>query len=194
MTTNRGRGGAMPGRGARPGPSTATGARSTRAGASRSRSRRIPCSPRGAVRGQRRARRLGARMDWRCPSTVTRPSSRATTCVHACRSRTAAPPPLNRAPSSPSESRRSSPSCHRATSRSSATRRTTRPRHSSRVYWNVTSTGAPALVAEVTARLNASGSPFRLKVADHRFRLDRCDAAVLLRTRGRLQRARHDPR
>jgi hypothetical protein len=48
-----------------------------------------------------------------------------------------------------------------------------------RVYWNVGRTGAPALVRGLTSRLNAEGAPFRLKVADHPFRLDRCDAAVL---------------
>jgi hypothetical protein len=48
-----------------------------------------------------------------------------------------------------------------------------------RVYWNVTPGGAAALIGELTSRLNAAGAPFRLKVADHPFRLDRCDAAVL---------------
>lgn len=48
-----------------------------------------------------------------------------------------------------------------------------------RVYWNVTRSGAPALVGALASRLNAVGAPFRLKVADHPFRLDRCDAAVL---------------
>ncbi len=48
-----------------------------------------------------------------------------------------------------------------------------------RVYWNITRPGAPALVSALTARLNAARAPFRLKVADHPFRLDRCDAAVL---------------
>jgi hypothetical protein len=48
-----------------------------------------------------------------------------------------------------------------------------------RVYWNVTPGGAATLIGELTARLNAAGVPFRLKVADHPFRFDRCDAAVL---------------
>jgi hypothetical protein len=48
-----------------------------------------------------------------------------------------------------------------------------------RAYWNVTPAGAPALMRELTARLNASATPFWLKVADHPFRLDRCDGAVL---------------
>ena len=48
-----------------------------------------------------------------------------------------------------------------------------------RVYWNVTRRGAPALVGALTARLNEERTSFRLKVADHPFRLDRCDAAVL---------------
>ncbi len=48
-----------------------------------------------------------------------------------------------------------------------------------RVYWNITRRGAPALVGALTSRLNAERAPFRLKVADHPFRIDRCDAAVL---------------
>ena len=48
-----------------------------------------------------------------------------------------------------------------------------------RVYWNVASAGATALVRSLTSRLNADRVPFRLKVADHPFRLYRCDAAVL---------------
>jgi HopA1 effector protein family len=48
-----------------------------------------------------------------------------------------------------------------------------------RVYWNVGRAGAPALVGALTSRLNAESIPFRLKVADHPVRLDRCDAAVL---------------
>jgi hypothetical protein len=48
-----------------------------------------------------------------------------------------------------------------------------------RVYWNVTLGGAAALVGAITSELNRAGVPFRLKVADHPFRLERCDAAVL---------------
>jgi hypothetical protein len=48
-----------------------------------------------------------------------------------------------------------------------------------RVYWNVGAAGAPALVAALTAMLDAAAVPFRLKVADHPYRHDRCDAAVL---------------
>lgn len=48
-----------------------------------------------------------------------------------------------------------------------------------RVYWHVTAAGAPALMRALTTRLNASSTPFRLKVADHPARFDRCDAAVL---------------
>jgi hypothetical protein len=47
------------------------------------------------------------------------------------------------------------------------------------VYWNITRAGAPALVRAIASRLNAERAPFRLKVANHRFRLDRCDAGVL---------------
>jgi class II lanthipeptide synthase len=53
------------------------------------------------------------------------------------------------------------------------------PRPLVRAYWNVGRAGAPALVRELTSRLNAMEMPFRLKVADHGHRLDRCDAAVL---------------
>jgi hypothetical protein len=48
-----------------------------------------------------------------------------------------------------------------------------------RAYWNIGRAGAPALVGAITSRLNAKNIPFRLKVADHPLRLDRCDAAVL---------------
>ena len=48
-----------------------------------------------------------------------------------------------------------------------------------RAYWHVGPVGAPSLIRALTARLNAEEVPFRLKVADHPFRLDRCDAAVL---------------
>jgi hypothetical protein len=48
-----------------------------------------------------------------------------------------------------------------------------------RAYWNVTTAGAPALVRALTSRLNAEGAPFRLKVADHPGRFERCDAGVL---------------
>jgi hypothetical protein len=48
-----------------------------------------------------------------------------------------------------------------------------------RVYWNITRAGAPALVGALSSRLNGDGAPFRLKVADHPYRLRRCDAAVL---------------
>jgi hypothetical protein len=48
-----------------------------------------------------------------------------------------------------------------------------------RVYWHVTFDGAPALVGAITSELNRQSVPFRLKVADHPFRLERCDAAVL---------------
>jgi hypothetical protein len=48
-----------------------------------------------------------------------------------------------------------------------------------RVYWSTRPAGAPALVRALSANLNATGVPFRLKVADHDLRFDRCDAAVL---------------
>ena len=48
-----------------------------------------------------------------------------------------------------------------------------------RVYWNVSSGGAPALVGAVTSLLNGAGVPFRLKLADHPLRFARCDAGVL---------------
>jgi HopA1 effector protein family len=48
-----------------------------------------------------------------------------------------------------------------------------------RVYWNITRDGAAPLVSALSTRLNRDAMPFRLKVADHPFRLERCDAAVL---------------
>lgn len=48
-----------------------------------------------------------------------------------------------------------------------------------RVYWNVTRAVAPTLVRALTSTLDAEQVPFRLKVADHPLRLQRCDAAVL---------------
>jgi hypothetical protein len=48
-----------------------------------------------------------------------------------------------------------------------------------RVYWNISSRGAPQLVRALTSSLNAEHVPFRLKVADNPQRFDRCDAAVL---------------
>jgi hypothetical protein len=48
-----------------------------------------------------------------------------------------------------------------------------------RVYWNVVAAGAADLAHALTARLNADGVPFRLKLVDHPLRLGRCDAAVL---------------
>ncbi len=48
-----------------------------------------------------------------------------------------------------------------------------------RVYWNVTSDGAPLLIGELTSRLNRAGVPFQLKLVDHPSGYDRCDAAVL---------------
>jgi hypothetical protein len=59
-----------------------------------------------------------------------------------------------------------------------------------RVYWNITAAGAPALVGALTARLNAAGIPFRLKVADHPYRFDRCDAGVLYVERERFRELR----
>jgi len=51
--------------------------------------------------------------------------------------------------------------------------------HTVRVYWHIAASGAAALVRALTSRLNAETVPFRLKVADHPIRFDRCDAAVL---------------
>jgi hypothetical protein len=59
-----------------------------------------------------------------------------------------------------------------------------------RAYWHVTLTGATALMQGATARLNAAEVPFRLKVADHPLRLDRCDAAVLYVPADRLPAVR----
>jgi hypothetical protein len=59
-----------------------------------------------------------------------------------------------------------------------------------RAYWHVTPAGAPALMRALTTRLNAGRVPFRLKVADHPIRLDRCDAAVLYLPGARLEALR----
>jgi class II lanthipeptide synthase len=48
-----------------------------------------------------------------------------------------------------------------------------------RVYWNLRLAGVTALVRALTSLLNGRRVPFRLKLADHPRRLDRCDAAVL---------------
>jgi hypothetical protein len=48
-----------------------------------------------------------------------------------------------------------------------------------RVYWNVSSSGAVALMAQLTRGLNRLGVPFRFKVIGHPDRFSRCDAAVL---------------
>lgn len=48
-----------------------------------------------------------------------------------------------------------------------------------RVYWNVASSGAAALVRVVSSRLNEALVPYELKVVDHPLRFERCDAAVL---------------
>jgi hypothetical protein len=48
-----------------------------------------------------------------------------------------------------------------------------------RAYWNIGPEGAAALVQALTSLLNAEHVRFRLKVADHRLRFGRCDAAVL---------------
>lgn len=64
-----------------------------------------------------------------------------------------------------------------------------------RVYWSVTVASAPDLVRALTWRLNGDEIPFRLKVADHPARLNRCDAAVLylpLDAFGALRGALHE--
>jgi hypothetical protein len=48
-----------------------------------------------------------------------------------------------------------------------------------RVYWNIGRSGAPALVSALATRLNGERVPFRLKVANHPFHLDRCAGSVL---------------
>lgn len=59
-----------------------------------------------------------------------------------------------------------------------------------RVYWHIERTGAPALVHALTSRLNAGHVPYRLKVANHPARFDRCDAAVLYLRADRFQALR----
>jgi class II lanthipeptide synthase len=48
-----------------------------------------------------------------------------------------------------------------------------------RVYWNVSSSGAAALVRAVSERFNQALVPFELKLADHPLRFARCDSAIL---------------
>ncbi len=48
-----------------------------------------------------------------------------------------------------------------------------------RLYWNVRSEGAAALMAALSTRLNQSGVPFRFKVVSEPKRYTRCDAGVL---------------
>jgi hypothetical protein len=59
-----------------------------------------------------------------------------------------------------------------------------------RVYWHVRPSGASQLMHALSARLNALTMPFRLKVADHPTRLDRCDGAVLYLPGERFDAAR----
>ncbi len=61
-----------------------------------------------------------------------------------------------------------------------------------RVYWHVTSAGAPRLVHALTELLNGNGLPFRLKVADHPYRFTRRDAAVLYLEAGVFRAVRQD--
>ncbi len=53
-----------------------------------------------------------------------------------------------------------------------------------RLYWNLTSEGAVALMSLLTRVLNDARLPFRLKVVDHPTSYVRCDAAVLYIPRG----------
>lgn len=58
-----------------------------------------------------------------------------------------------------------------------------------RIYFNLDDAGAVALVRSVTTILNEGRVPFRLKIADHPSRFDRCDSGVLYarrRDRARL--------
>jgi hypothetical protein len=48
-----------------------------------------------------------------------------------------------------------------------------------RLYWNLTSEGAPALIRRATAVLNEAATPFHLKVVDSPEQYNRCDAGVL---------------
>ncbi len=57
-----------------------------------------------------------------------------------------------------------------------------------RVYFNVTPAGAPALVSVCTRLLNGAAIPFELKVADHPAGYDRCDPAVLYLDEGGVER------
>jgi hypothetical protein len=49
----------------------------------------------------------------------------------------------------------------------------------SRFYWNLRASGAVRFIREVTSTFNAARVPFRVKVANHPNRFNRCDAGVL---------------
>jgi hypothetical protein len=59
-----------------------------------------------------------------------------------------------------------------------------------RAYWHVTRSGAPALMRALTTRLNAAEVPFRFKVVDRGFGMDRCDSGVLYLPAHRLPAVR----
>jgi len=48
-----------------------------------------------------------------------------------------------------------------------------------RFYWNLTATGAATFIRAVTSALNSASLPFRVKVANHPSRFNRCDSGVL---------------
>ncbi len=60
-----------------------------------------------------------------------------------------------------------------------------------RFYWNLSPQGAPALVRELTVRLNRGGVAFRLKVLDDERAFTRCDAGVLYTRAADYRRVAH---
>jgi hypothetical protein len=52
-------------------------------------------------------------------------------------------------------------------------------KRTNRFYWNLTPVGAAPFIRAVTSTLNAADVPFRVKVANHSSRFNRCDAGVL---------------
>jgi hypothetical protein len=70
-----------------------------------------------------------------------------------------------------------SPGFYRAESSKDWPQRDARRIH--RFYWNLTAAGAAPFIRATTSTLNAWNLPFRVKVANHPSRFNRCDAGVL---------------
>ena len=127
-------------------------------------------------RREYRPRRMGAGLDGRA-GRRRRGGRRQPAPAHARGGRRLRRPRRAGAPSVRVRLPKELPASRRATGPSSATPGDRRERRARVLERDARR--APALVGALTSRLNGDGVPFRLKVADHPFRLDRCDAAVL---------------